>query len=148
MHKNSYCFVFLGIQLIERNEEVCVLYEKINVQGSVIRNGDMEMQSREEEMRFLKMEASDLRRQIDLLKGLLSVNIPILFKNLKTKITYGLFGLAKSLPPFEKSKNPIFSSSALSIEGLEKGKTLVNKLCLSNTSLRIALKKVRSTSKL
>jgi len=58
-----------GIQLIERNEEVCVLYEKINVQGSVIRNGDMEMQSREEEMRFLKMEASDLRRQIDLLKG-------------------------------------------------------------------------------
>ena len=97
MHKNSYCFVFLGIQLIERNEEVCVLYEKINVQGSVIRNGDMEMQSREEEMRFLKMEASDLRRQIDLLKGLLSVNIPILFKNLKTKITYGLFGLAKSL---------------------------------------------------
>jgi len=58
-----------GVQLIERNEEVCVLYEKINVQGSVIRNGDMELQSREEEIRFLRMEAADLRRQIDLLKG-------------------------------------------------------------------------------
>ena len=58
-----------GIQLIERNEEVCVLYEKINVQSSVIRNGDMEMQSREEEIRFLKMEAADLKRQINLLKG-------------------------------------------------------------------------------
>ena len=55
--------------MIIRNEEVCVLYEKINVQGSVIRNGDMELQSREEEMRFLRMEAADVRRQIDLLKA-------------------------------------------------------------------------------
>lgn len=29
----------------------------------------MELQSREEEIRFLRMEAADLRRQIDLLKG-------------------------------------------------------------------------------
>lgn len=60
---------YRGLQLIERNEEVCILYEKVNIQGSVIRNGDLEMQSREEEIRFLKMEASDLRRQIDLLKS-------------------------------------------------------------------------------
>ena len=58
-----------GIQLIERSEEVCVLYEKVNVQGSIMRNGDMELQSREEEIRFLKMEAADLKRSIDLLKG-------------------------------------------------------------------------------
>lgn len=58
-----------GIQLIERNEEVCVLYEKVNVQGSIIRNGDMELQSREEEIRFLKMETADLKRSIDLLKS-------------------------------------------------------------------------------
>lgn len=60
-----------GIQLIERSEEVCVLYEKVNVQGSIMRNGDMELQSREEEIRFLKMEAADLKRSIDLLKGCL-----------------------------------------------------------------------------
>jgi len=58
-----------GIQLIERNEEVCVLFEKTNVQGSIIRNGDMELQSREEEIRFLKMEANDLKRSIDLLRS-------------------------------------------------------------------------------
>ena len=58
-----------GIQLIERNEEVCVLFEKVNVQGSIIRNGDMELQSREEEIRFLKMEATDLKRSIDLLRS-------------------------------------------------------------------------------
>lgn len=58
-----------GLQLIERNEEVCVLYEKLNIQDSVIRNGDMELQSREEEIRFLNMESSDLKRQIDLLKS-------------------------------------------------------------------------------
>lgn len=35
-----------GVQLIERQEEVCVLCEKLNVQGSVLRNGDMELQGK------------------------------------------------------------------------------------------------------
>lgn len=60
-----------GILLIERNEEVCVLYEKLNVQGSMIRNGDIELQSRVEEIRFLKMEVADLKRSLDLLHGTL-----------------------------------------------------------------------------
>eukprot|EP00112_Aurelia_sp_Birch-Aquarium-sp1_P005509 Seg1627.3 transcript_id=Seg1627.3/GoldUCD/mRNA.D3Y31 product="Coiled-coil domain-containing protein 146" protein_id=Seg1627.3/GoldUCD/D3Y31 len=56
-----------GIQLIERNEEVCVFYEKVNVQDSMIRNGDMEMKNREEEIRFMKMESADLRRSNNLM---------------------------------------------------------------------------------
>ncbi|XP_065059412.1 coiled-coil domain-containing protein 146-like [Rhopilema esculentum] len=57
-----------GIHLIERNEEVCVFYEKVNVQESMIRNGEMELKNREEEIRFLKMESADLRRSNNLMK--------------------------------------------------------------------------------
>jgi len=57
-----------GIHLIERNEEVCVFYEKVNVQESMIRNGDMELKNREEEIRFMKMEAADLKRSNALMK--------------------------------------------------------------------------------
>ncbi|XP_019623769.1 PREDICTED: coiled-coil domain-containing protein 146-like [Branchiostoma belcheri] len=57
-----------GVQLIERNEEVCIFYEKLNIQDTLIRNGDVELQGREEEIRFLKMELTELKRSIDILK--------------------------------------------------------------------------------
>ena len=34
----------------------------------MIRNGDVELQGREEEIRFLKMELTELKRSIDILK--------------------------------------------------------------------------------
>lgn len=46
----------LGLQLIERNEEVCVFYEKMNVQESIIRQANLELTAREEELKFLRME--------------------------------------------------------------------------------------------
>lgn len=57
-----------GIQLIERNEEVCIFYEKVNVQDQMTRNGDVELQSREEEIRFLKMQLGEEKRSIELLR--------------------------------------------------------------------------------
>ncbi|EDO49671.1 predicted protein [Nematostella vectensis] len=62
----------MGIQLIERNEEVCVFYEKLNIQDTMIRNGDVELKAREEEIRFLKMELNEIRRGI----GLANKNMP------------------------------------------------------------------------
>ena len=46
----------LGLQLIERNEEVCVFYERQNVNNGVLRKANMELSAREEELRFLRME--------------------------------------------------------------------------------------------
>ena len=46
----------LGLQLIERNEEVCVFYEKLNVQESIIRQANLELTAREEELKFLRIE--------------------------------------------------------------------------------------------
>lgn len=57
-----------GIKLIERNEEVCVFYEKVNIQDTMIRNGEVELKAREEEIRFLKMQLNEENRSRDLLQ--------------------------------------------------------------------------------
>ena len=49
----------LGLQLIERNEEVCVFYERQNVSESLLRKAGMELSAREEELRFLRMEVRE-----------------------------------------------------------------------------------------
>ena len=57
-----------GIQLIERDEEVCIFYEKVNIQEQMTRNGDVELQAREEEIRFLKMQLNEENRSLTLLR--------------------------------------------------------------------------------
>ena len=46
----------LGLQLIERNDEMCMFYEKLNMQKSVIRKASLKLESREEEAKFLTAE--------------------------------------------------------------------------------------------
>ena len=57
-----------GVQLIERNEEVCIFYEKVNIQEDMIRKGDVELHTREEEIRFQKMQMGEEKRSIQLLR--------------------------------------------------------------------------------
>ncbi|XP_069484152.1 coiled-coil domain-containing protein 146 [Ambystoma mexicanum] len=54
-----------GVQLIEREEEVCIFYEKINIQDMLTRNGDIEIQAMDEKIRFLKMKLVEESRQIE-----------------------------------------------------------------------------------
>ncbi|XP_069765802.1 coiled-coil domain-containing protein 146 isoform X3 [Narcine bancroftii] len=53
-----------GIQLIEREEEVCIFYEKLNIQNSLISNGDVELHRTEEEIRFLNIQLAEETRKI------------------------------------------------------------------------------------
>lgn len=46
--------------MIERNEEVCVFYEKLNVQESIIRQANLELTAREEELKFLRIEVGQV----------------------------------------------------------------------------------------
>ena len=48
----------LGLQLVERNEEVSVFYEKTNAQEDIIRNARICLQDREEEIKMLNLEVS------------------------------------------------------------------------------------------
>lgn len=57
-----------GVQLIEREEEVCIFYEKINTQEMLLRNGDVEMMALDEKIRFLTMQVTEEKRQIEQIK--------------------------------------------------------------------------------
>ena len=46
----------LGLQLIERNEEVSVFYEKANMQESIIKKGNIQLEACEEEIKILNLE--------------------------------------------------------------------------------------------
>ncbi|XP_053320353.1 coiled-coil domain-containing protein 146 [Spea bombifrons] len=53
-----------GVQLIEREEEVCIFHEKINIQETLLRKGDIEIMALDEKIRFLKMNRKEKKRQI------------------------------------------------------------------------------------
>ncbi|XP_072257827.1 coiled-coil domain-containing protein 146 [Pyxicephalus adspersus] len=57
-----------GVQLIEREEEVCIFHEKINAQEMILRNGDVDIMELDEKIRFLKMKATEKKRQIEQVK--------------------------------------------------------------------------------
>lgn len=59
-------FLCSGVMLIEREEEVCVFYEKINIQEMMSRKGDMEINVMDEKIRFLKLKLTEKKRQIEL----------------------------------------------------------------------------------
>jgi len=47
---------YTGIQLIDRNDELCILYEKSNMQQATLRKGEAEIRKREEETRALDLQ--------------------------------------------------------------------------------------------
>ncbi|NXH39639.1 CFA58 protein, partial [Dicaeum eximium] len=61
----------LGTQLIHRNEEVALLYEKIKIQQAILNRGDTEYRQRMEDMRVLKLEIKKLRQK----KGILGKSV-------------------------------------------------------------------------
>jgi hypothetical protein len=59
---------FAGLALIDRNDELCILYEKANIQESILTEGEMALRRREEELRYLQREHSDVRRGLEITK--------------------------------------------------------------------------------
>ena len=47
---------YTGIQLIDRNDQLCILYEKENTQEKVLRKGDVAIKSLEDEIRMITIE--------------------------------------------------------------------------------------------
>ncbi len=47
---------FTGIQLIDRNDELCILYEKSNVQEQTLKQGEMKLQELNQQIRMLRLE--------------------------------------------------------------------------------------------
>uniref|UniRef100_A0A183AGR0 Coiled-coil domain-containing protein 146 n=1 Tax=Echinostoma caproni TaxID=27848 RepID=A0A183AGR0_9TREM len=55
-----------AVQLIERNEELCVLQEKLRIQEQTEIRGEAELENLEEQIRWLEQEKKDLQRSIQL----------------------------------------------------------------------------------
>ena len=53
----------LGTQLVRRNDEVALLYEKIKIQQSTLHKGEAQYNGRLEDIRVLKLEIRKLRRE-------------------------------------------------------------------------------------
>ena len=62
---------YAGIRLIDRNDELCILYEKANVQETILKQGTTILNQRKEEIRALSVKLADLQRQIELCQRVL-----------------------------------------------------------------------------
>ncbi len=58
----------MGTQLIRRNDELALQYEKIKIQHSTLNKGQIQYRERLEDLRVLKLEVKKLRREKSILK--------------------------------------------------------------------------------
>ena len=54
----------MGTQLIRRNDELALLYEKIKIQQSTLHKGEAQYSDRIQEIRLLKIELQDMMRKL------------------------------------------------------------------------------------
>lgn len=59
----------LGTQLIRRNDELALLYEKLRVQASALSAGEVQYASRLDDIRTIRMKVKDLSRELNVSKG-------------------------------------------------------------------------------
>ncbi|XP_048407124.1 cilia- and flagella-associated protein 58 [Stegostoma tigrinum] len=62
----------LGTQLVRRNDELALLYEKIKIQHSMLNKGEIQYRQRVDDIRLLRMEIRKLRREKHLLSKTVS----------------------------------------------------------------------------
>uniref|UniRef100_K3WJT3 Cilia- and flagella-associated protein 58 central coiled coil domain-containing protein n=1 Tax=Globisporangium ultimum (strain ATCC 200006 / CBS 805.95 / DAOM BR144) TaxID=431595 RepID=K3WJT3_GLOUD len=58
----------LGTQLIRRNDELALLYEKLKIQQSTLSKGEAQYQERMQDIRVLKLKITDLKRELYIAK--------------------------------------------------------------------------------
>ncbi len=62
----------LGTQLVRRNDELALLYEKIKIQQSTLNKGEVQYKARVEDLRILKLEIKRLKREKKILHNKVS----------------------------------------------------------------------------
>eukprot|EP00744_Colponema_vietnamica_P002008 GILI01003228.1.p1 GENE.GILI01003228.1~~GILI01003228.1.p1 ORF type:complete len:876 (-),score=300.10 GILI01003228.1:348-2975(-) len=58
----------LGTQLIRRNDELALLYEKIKIQQSTLSKGEVQYAERLEDIKLLKLKIADMKRELAIAK--------------------------------------------------------------------------------
>mmetsp|Transcript_7128 Transcript_7128/g.25489 ORF Transcript_7128/g.25489 Transcript_7128/m.25489 type:complete len:571 (+) Transcript_7128:597-2309(+) len=68
-----------GINLIDRNDELCILYEKVNLQEFTIKSGDVGVRQRTEDARALRLKLAEVQRHVAVARKQLP-QLPLLAK--------------------------------------------------------------------
>ncbi|KAJ3409840.1 hypothetical protein HDV05_004193 [Chytridiales sp. JEL 0842] len=58
----------VGVHLLDRNDELAILYERFNIQAGVMTKGEAALKDREEDLRQLRIVKSELERRLELKK--------------------------------------------------------------------------------
>lgn len=56
---------YTGVQLIDRNDELCIMYEKSNNQENTLRVGEVEIKKQEDDIRMIKISIKQSMHNID-----------------------------------------------------------------------------------
>lgn len=59
---------YTGVMVIDRNDELCVMYERKSVQETVQKQGDYALSKLEDQIRVLKVDMTDVSRSIEATK--------------------------------------------------------------------------------
>lgn len=59
---------YMGITLIDRNDELCILYEKANIQENILKSGEQKIREKEEKIRMIGLELKERQRQLKVIK--------------------------------------------------------------------------------
>jgi coiled-coil domain-containing protein 146 len=70
-----------GMCLIDRNDELAILYEKGNLQAKVLSDGQIRLREKEDEVRQLELQIKELERRVETIKR--KVPSPIEYENAK-----------------------------------------------------------------
>lgn len=73
---------YMGIQLIDRNDELCILYEKSNIQENILKNGEQKIREKEEKIKMINLELKERQRQLKVVHKLVP-EVPIMAAKVK-----------------------------------------------------------------
>jgi hypothetical protein len=64
-----------GIHLLDRNDELCILYERLNVQKEVEKTGEKALMETDQEIRDLKLIMTTICRKLELAKQKMPIKL-------------------------------------------------------------------------
>lgn len=74
----------LGTQLIRRNDELALLYEKLKIQQSTLNKGEVQYSNRIQDIRLMQLQIQDLSRKLKISASMAS-QVPELKREIKTR---------------------------------------------------------------
>ncbi|PNH05361.1 hypothetical protein TSOC_008387 [Tetrabaena socialis] len=110
----------LGTQLIRRNDELALLYEKIKIQQSTLSKGQIQYRDRLNEIRVLKIKLADLKRELHILKSSVA-NIDVLKREVHQLGRELLQERTKVKALSEELENPLNVHRWRKLEGSDPG---------------------------